>query len=149
MRMKVSLDKWHYKNGEETRPSTPGRYAVLGTSPVEFENQRIAYISTDFILLDDYFGPETDLDDEIPEIIAWISLDDLKNLPEYNTIKIIEGLRKSKISLYEYNKKAKIGDPICCAWCGKDLVKSQWSQAFCSEKCKDYYWNKVRSKNGL
>jgi hypothetical protein len=42
---------------------------------------------------------------------------------------------------YKVNKEAKVGETIVCPCCGKSFVKKQYSQAFCSGKCKDKFWN--------
>lgn len=42
---------------------------------------------------------------------------------------------------YLANKDAKVGDIIKCCVCGKEFVKRQYAQAFCSSHCKDVYWN--------
>lgn len=50
--------------------------------------------------------------------------------------------KKSKRKLqYEANKSAKVGTEIICPICSKQLIKRQYSQAFCCGKCKDDYWN--------
>lgn len=43
--------------------------------------------------------------------------------------------------IYETNKAAKCGEEITCPVCGKKLLKKQYSQAFCSTKCKDRFHN--------
>ena len=42
---------------------------------------------------------------------------------------------------YKLNKQAKCGDIIICPICGKEFKKKQYSQAFCSAKCKDKFHN--------
>lgn len=130
------------------KPSKPGRYAVIGESRIAAGTPSPLYVSTDFVLCGEYFGPETDLDDEIPEIKYWISLDTLKVMGEYEFFKMCEDLRRNRQNLYEYNKTRKIGEHIYCPTCGSEFDKVQWSQAFCSGKCKDDYWNKIRSNHG-
>ena len=43
--------------------------------------------------------------------------------------------------LYDENKVAKVGSELICPVCGNRFVKKQYSQAFCSGKCKDKFWN--------
>jgi len=42
---------------------------------------------------------------------------------------------------YNINKKAKVRATIKCPVCHKDFKKVQYSQAFCSSRCKDKYHN--------
>lgn len=42
---------------------------------------------------------------------------------------------------YLLNKEAKCGTLIICPICGREFKKKQYSQAFCSTKCKDKYHN--------
>ena len=43
--------------------------------------------------------------------------------------------------LYECNKAALLHTKIECPVCGNVFEKIQYSQAFCSRKCKDAFWN--------
>jgi endogenous inhibitor of DNA gyrase (YacG/DUF329 family) len=43
--------------------------------------------------------------------------------------------------LYRTNKKAKVGETIECPICNTKFTKRQYSQAFCSTRCKDRFWN--------
>lgn len=45
---------------------------------------------------------------------------------------------------YTINKNAKVGETITCPICGETFIKKQYSQAFCSLKCKNTYWNKTK-----
>lgn len=47
-----------------------------------------------------------------------------------------------KNSLYNFNKKAKVGEEIVCPVCGEKFIKKQYSQAFCCGRCKDRYHNR-------
>lgn len=56
------------------------------------------------------------------------------------------------LAQYELNVKAKVGDMMKCACCGKDVKKGSYQQKFCVKanakgakrhKCKDIYWNVV------
>lgn len=51
---------------------------------------------------------------------------------------------------YEDNKTIKKGSIIICPICGKEVIKNHYAQAFCSNKCKNIYWNKKgdRHKKG-
>ena len=42
---------------------------------------------------------------------------------------------------YILAKTAKVGDKICCAYCHKEFIKKQYSQAFCCKRCKDKFHN--------
>lgn len=42
---------------------------------------------------------------------------------------------------YDLNKKAKVGETICCPTCRKKFRKKSYQQAFDKTKCKDRYWN--------
>lgn len=53
---------------------------------------------------------------------------------------------------YNLAKSKKVGETFKCAYCGKEHIKKQYSQAFCSpikkgnkkiSRCKDKYWNSV------
>ena len=66
---------------------------------------------------------------------------------------------KNSMILYDRNKKAKVGEVIACATCGRKLTKKHYQQAFCGERgkqnskgkktlCKDQYWNRVRFHSG-
>jgi hypothetical protein len=51
---------------------------------------------------------------------------------------------------YKTAKLANIGDTIICPACGKEFVKKNYNQVFCSNvrtkrfnNCKDKYWNTV------
>jgi endogenous inhibitor of DNA gyrase (YacG/DUF329 family) len=45
------------------------------------------------------------------------------------------------MGLYKNNKKAKTHSTIECPICHKKFKKVQYSQAFCSGRCKDRFWN--------
>jgi ribosomal protein L37AE/L43A len=45
------------------------------------------------------------------------------------------------MGLYKENKAAKVGEQIECPVCHTKFVKKQYSQAFCSTKCKDAFHN--------
>ena len=51
---------------------------------------------------------------------------------------------------YRANKDTKVGCYIICPICGKQVIKTQYAQAFCSNECKNIYWNKKgdRHKKG-
>ena len=42
---------------------------------------------------------------------------------------------------YLANKSAKVKDVLVCPICGSKFIKKQYSQAFCSTRCKDRFWN--------
>jgi hypothetical protein len=46
------------------------------------------------------------------------------------------------MGLYLENKKAKTGTQIECPICHLKFIKKQYSQSFCSLKCKDDFWNR-------
>lgn len=50
---------------------------------------------------------------------------------------------------YKLNKTIALYEVMICPICGKCFVKRQYSQAFCSIKCKDKYHNNMgdRHKN--
>lgn len=45
------------------------------------------------------------------------------------------------MGLYKQNKAAKCGTEIECPVCHRKFIKRQYSQAFCSTKCKDKFHN--------
>ena len=51
---------------------------------------------------------------------------------------------------YRTNKDIKVGNYIICPICGKKVIKTHYAQAFCSNECKNTYWNKKgdRHKKG-
>ena len=51
---------------------------------------------------------------------------------------------------YRTNKDIKVGNYITCPICGKKVIKTHYAQAFCSNECKNAYWNKKgdRHKKG-
>lgn len=51
-------------------------------------------------------------------------------------------MNKKIIEHYLYNKSLKCGEKMICPICGKEFLKKQYSQAFCSTSCKDDYHNK-------
>lgn len=51
------------------------------------------------------------------------------------------------MSKYEENKATKVGSTIICPTCGKEFVKKQYSQAFCSRPCKDKFWNDIGDRH--
>ena len=54
-------------------------------------------------------------------------------------------MKNSKIGIkekqYRVNKDTKVGCYIICPICGKQVIKTQYAQAFCSNECKNAYWN--------
>lgn len=50
-------------------------------------------------------------------------------------------MAKKKKGLYKINKEAKVGETIECPICHTKFTKKQYSQAFCSTRCKDRFWN--------
>lgn len=42
---------------------------------------------------------------------------------------------------YKQNKDAMVGNTCICPVCGERFTKKQYSQAFCSQRCKDAFWN--------
>lgn len=51
-------------------------------------------------------------------------------------------MKKSKRQLqYLTNKETKVGNEIICPICGTHFIKKQWQQAFCTNTCKNEYWN--------
>ena len=42
---------------------------------------------------------------------------------------------------YKANKSTKVGAFIVCPICGKQIIKTHYAQAFCSNECKNTYWN--------
>jgi hypothetical protein len=57
---------------------------------------------------------------------------------------------KNIIDTYKLNKSIKVGKIIVCPICGKEIIKTHYAQAFCSNECKNAYWNKKgdRHKKG-
>lgn len=57
---------------------------------------------------------------------------------------------KEMIATYKLNKDIKVGKYIICPICGKEVIKTHYAQAFCSNECKNAYWNKKgdRHKKG-
>ena len=55
----------------------------------------------------------------------------------------MERNKKRKKGLYRTNKDAKVGDLIECPVCHSKFTKRQYSQAFCSTKCKDRFHNSI------
>jgi hypothetical protein len=57
---------------------------------------------------------------------------------------------KEMIATYKLNKDIKVGKNIICPICGKEVIKTHYAQAFCSNECKNAYWNKKgdRHKKG-
>ena len=51
---------------------------------------------------------------------------------------------------YSLNKTSKIGEELICPICNKSFIKKQYAQVFCSNECKNRYWNKKgdRHKKG-
>ena len=48
---------------------------------------------------------------------------------------------------YNTNKETKVGCYIICPICGKEVIKTHYAQAFCSNECKVKYHNdKQRGK---
>jgi protein-arginine kinase activator protein McsA len=47
------------------------------------------------------------------------------------------------MGLYKSNKKAKVGEMIECPICHRKFKKIQYSQAFCSSRCKDKFHNNI------
>ena len=43
---------------------------------------------------------------------------------------------------YKANKDTKVGCYIICPICGKEVIKTHYAQAFCSNECKVEYHNK-------
>lgn len=41
----------------------------------------------------------------------------------------------------------KAGVTCCCPSCGKEFIKNNWQQRFCSLVCKDVYWNDKGSRH--
>lgn len=56
----------------------------------------------------------------------------------------------TKEKQYKANKDTKVGCYIICPICGKEVIKTHYAQAFCSNECKVIYWNKKgdRHKKG-
>lgn len=52
---------------------------------------------------------------------------------------------------YRQNKKAKVGTQIKCTGplCGKKFKKKQYAQCFCSNHCKDQFWNRRQAFFGF
>lgn len=54
-------------------------------------------------------------------------------------------MKNSKIGIkekqYRVNKDTEVGRYIICPICGKQVIKTQYAQAFCSNECKNAYWN--------
>ncbi len=57
---------------------------------------------------------------------------------------------KDIIATYQINKDKKVGNIIICPICGREVIKTHYAQAFCSNECKNAYWNKKgdRHKKG-
>ena len=57
---------------------------------------------------------------------------------------------KNIIDTYKLNKSIKVGNIIVCPICGREIIKTHYAQAFCSNECKNAYWNKKgdRHKKG-
>ena len=57
---------------------------------------------------------------------------------------------KDIIATYQINKDKKVGNIIICPICGREVIKTHYAQAFCSNECKNTYWNKKgdRHKKG-
>lgn len=55
-------------------------------------------------------------------------------------------MKNNKIGIkekqYKTNKDTKVGCYIICPICGKEVIKIQYAQVFCSNECKNAYWNK-------
>lgn len=51
---------------------------------------------------------------------------------------------------YNTNKALKVGSVCICPICGKEFIKKTYAHAFCSNECKNTYWNKKgdRHKKG-
>lgn len=53
--------------------------------------------------------------------------------------------KKAKLLRHKENKLRDVGSSICCANCGKVIVKKDYQTQYCSNKgsgnCKDSYWN--------
>lgn len=49
--------------------------------------------------------------------------------------------KKKRKGLYKLNKESKVGETIECPICHTKFTKRQYSQAFCSTRCKDRFWN--------
>lgn len=49
--------------------------------------------------------------------------------------------KKKRKGLYKLNKEAKVRETIECPICHTKFTKKQYSQAFCSTRCKDRFWN--------
>lgn len=54
---------------------------------------------------------------------------------------------KEMIATYKLNKDIKVGKYIICPICGKEVIKTHYAQAFCSNECKNAYWNKKRDRH--
>jgi hypothetical protein len=57
---------------------------------------------------------------------------------------ISNNYKPTKATGYKHNKAAKVGTEIKCPVCGSSFQKRQYSQAFCSSKCKNKYWNDLQ-----
>lgn len=75
---------------------------------------------------------------------SYNDIEDLKDAIGNRNVK----LRKA----YDLAKSKKVGETFKCAYCGKEHIKKQYSQAFCSpvkksskktSRCKDKYWNSI------
>lgn len=56
--------------------------------------------------------------------------------------------KKSKRQItYELNKTLKVKDECICLVCGDKFIKKQWQQAFCSNDCKNTYWNNKKDRH--
>ena len=49
--------------------------------------------------------------------------------------------------IYNEMKLRNVGDSCSCPVCGDTFVKRQWQQAFCSAKCKNWFWNKAGDRH--
>lgn len=49
--------------------------------------------------------------------------------------------KKKRRGLYKLNKESKVGETIECPICHTKFTKRQYSQVFCSTRCKDRFWN--------
>lgn len=64
--------------------------------------------------------------------------------------KILDGILDDE-ERYKQNKEAKVGTQIKCAGplCGKKFKKKQYAQCFCSNHCKDQFWNRRQAFFGF
>lgn len=94
-------------------------------------------------MTDEMWGVDLEVDDLVRE-------EELRRRDEYHRN------NKTKMRrLYMANKEAMVGCAIQCSYCGKLIIKKQYSQVFCSpiktknskkSTCKDKYWNYVDEK---